>query len=223
MYTYQQKQKFVVEFETLMEEKLRKTDRRTIYTRKLIKDNFVKLLDNGTPVEKMTVTELCRLSEINRCTFYLHYSDTFDVLDELQKEVQDTMKECVYASLADETKRQDICAVLFESIRESDVFRVLNRYDLTSPILKRVCEYSKSLLVKLCVETKQFKQREAELFSLFLISGCAAVSEYQVFTHWSTFKQDNKFVTKMLDHLYSMLDFHAIGQALRGKPAARKV
>ena len=82
-------------------------------------------------------------------------------------------------------------------------------------ITKRVCEYSKALLVKLCVETKQFKKREAELFALFLISGCAAVSEDQLINHWNTFAQDNKFVTKILDRLYSMLDIGVINRALR--------
>jgi len=201
----------------MKEKKPRKTDRRTLYTQKLIKDNFVKMLDSGTPVERITVSELCRLSEINRCTFYLHYSDVYAVLGELQQEVQNQMKECVYASLADTKKRQDICAILFASIRENYNFQILHRYNLTSVILKRVCEYSKTLLANLCVETGQFKRREAELFALFLISGCMAVSEDQVFNHWNTFNQDNKFITKILDHLYSMLDVDAIGNALKKK------
>jgi len=202
------------------EKKTRKTDRRTLYTQNLIKSNFIKLLDSDTPLEKITVSLLCRLCEINRCTFYLHFPGIYGVLEELQKEAEDRIIDCVYASLADEKERQNICEILFAALRENHVFQVLNRHNLTAVITKRVCEYSKTLLVKLCVQTKQFKKREAELFAIFLISGCTAVSEDQLIKHWNSFAQDNKFVTKILDRLYSMLDIGAVNRSLR-ETAAR--
>lgn len=61
---------------------LRKTDRRTIITKGMIKDALLELLQN-TPYEKITVTALCRQSEITRATFYLHYDNIDDVLNEL--------------------------------------------------------------------------------------------------------------------------------------------
>lgn len=60
----------------------RKTDRRTLITKGIIKDALLELLQN-TPYEKITVTALCRQSEITRATFYLHYDNIDDVLDEL--------------------------------------------------------------------------------------------------------------------------------------------
>lgn len=60
----------------------RKTDRRTIMTKGMIKDALLELLQN-TPYEKITVTALCKQSEITRATFYLHYNNIDDVLDEL--------------------------------------------------------------------------------------------------------------------------------------------
>lgn len=66
------------------------TDRRTRYTRQTIKDSLLSLMQKK-PFSKITVTEICRLSEINRGTFYLHYYDLDDVLDEiLENAVQDT-------------------------------------------------------------------------------------------------------------------------------------
>lgn len=61
---------------------LRKTDQRTIITKGMIKDALLELLQN-TPYEKITVTALCRQSEITRATFYLHYDNIDDVLNEL--------------------------------------------------------------------------------------------------------------------------------------------
>lgn len=61
---------------------IRKTDRRTIITKGMIKDALLELLWN-TPYEKVTVTALCRQSDITRATFYLHYDNIDNVLDEL--------------------------------------------------------------------------------------------------------------------------------------------
>ena len=65
-----------------MAEKTRKEDRRIRYTRQIIKETFLKLLAKKS-FTKITVTELCRIAEINRGTFYLHYYDMEDVLDDI--------------------------------------------------------------------------------------------------------------------------------------------
>ena len=69
-----------------MKNKTKVSDRRTRYTRQIIKDSFLDLLKEK-PFSKITVTELCRISEINRGTFYLHYYDIDDVLDDLLNDV----------------------------------------------------------------------------------------------------------------------------------------
>lgn len=61
---------------------IRKTDRRTLITKGMIKDALLELLQN-TSYEKITVTALCKQSEITRATFYLHYNNIDNVLDEL--------------------------------------------------------------------------------------------------------------------------------------------
>lgn len=39
------------------------------------------------PLERITVTELCRLAEINKSTFYSHYQDIYDLSDQLEDEL----------------------------------------------------------------------------------------------------------------------------------------
>ena len=65
-----------------MSEKTRKQDRRTRYTRQTIKETFLELLKQKN-FTKITVTEICKISEINRGTFYLHYYDIHDVLADI--------------------------------------------------------------------------------------------------------------------------------------------
>ena len=64
------------------EQKIRKTDRRTIYTKEAIKDALLGLLSEKEYAD-VTVADVCRTAELNRGTFYLHYGNIAQVLDEL--------------------------------------------------------------------------------------------------------------------------------------------
>ncbi len=72
------------------QEKKYSADRRTRYTRKVIRDTLLAAMQQK-PFSKITVTEICKQSDINRGTFYLHYYDLDDVLDDIIGEIlQDT-------------------------------------------------------------------------------------------------------------------------------------
>ncbi|MBR1743239.1 MAG: TetR/AcrR family transcriptional regulator [Lachnospiraceae bacterium] len=45
---------------------------------------FIELSEKK-PIEKITVTDLCRKSGINRSSFYLHYKDIFDMADRMEE------------------------------------------------------------------------------------------------------------------------------------------
>ena len=60
-------------------------DRRVRKTRKAIKQAFLKLAKDSD-VNKIKVSELAELADINRKTFYLHYVDIFAVQEEIQQE-----------------------------------------------------------------------------------------------------------------------------------------
>ena len=47
-------------------------DRRIRYTKKIIKETFLNLLEEKE-LNKITVSEICRISDINRETFYRYY------------------------------------------------------------------------------------------------------------------------------------------------------
>lgn len=54
-------------------------DRRTNRTKKMIREGFLKELENKS-IEGISVTELCQKIDLNHSTFYLHYTDIYDVL-----------------------------------------------------------------------------------------------------------------------------------------------
>lgn len=51
-------------------------------TKEIIKINFLKLIENREP-DQITVSELCKFTGIHRKTFYSHYKNISDILDEL--------------------------------------------------------------------------------------------------------------------------------------------
>ena len=65
---------------------MRKTDARVRYTQRILKESLLALLKDK-PINKITVKELCQLAELNRATFYAHYSDCFALLDSIEEEL----------------------------------------------------------------------------------------------------------------------------------------
>ena len=66
-------------------------DRRTKYTKKVIKDTFLNLLEKKD-ISNITVTEICDISDINRGTFYRYYMDVYDLLKNIEQEFIEEIK-----------------------------------------------------------------------------------------------------------------------------------
>ncbi|MDR0453058.1 MAG: TetR/AcrR family transcriptional regulator [Treponema sp.] len=62
-----------------------KLDRKTRYTRKVLGDSLVELMKDR-PVTKITIKEICGNADINRTTFYAHYRDQYDLLQQIEEE-----------------------------------------------------------------------------------------------------------------------------------------
>lgn len=63
-------------------------NRRVRITRKLIQEALLELLETQ-PLEKITVTDVCAAADVNRSTFYAHYTDVGQLLLEIENDVLD--------------------------------------------------------------------------------------------------------------------------------------
>lgn len=61
-------------------------DRRTRLTKALIRQAFTSLLEEK-PIQRIAVTELCQRAGINRSTFYAHYGDIYDLLQQIEEDM----------------------------------------------------------------------------------------------------------------------------------------
>ena len=60
-------------------------DKRVRRTKKAIREALLKLIQDK-PISRVSTSELCREADINRNTFYAHYSTPEDVLSEIEDE-----------------------------------------------------------------------------------------------------------------------------------------
>lgn len=55
-------------------------------TKQLIQSSFIKMLENK-PFEAITIGDITKEAQINRGTFYLHYKDKFDLLEQMEEQL----------------------------------------------------------------------------------------------------------------------------------------
>ena len=63
----------------------KKDNQRTRLTRLLLKNSLIALLQKK-PIYQITVSELCSEAELNRSTFYKHYGNVQDILQDIEEE-----------------------------------------------------------------------------------------------------------------------------------------
>jgi AcrR family transcriptional regulator len=99
-------------------------DRRIRYTKKVIKDTFIELLEQK-PINKITVTELCTQCEINRATFYRYYEDVYDLMEKLKSQYVDELKAAISISKDDYTISGFTSEILEVILSNKELSRVL--------------------------------------------------------------------------------------------------
>ena len=113
-----------------------KTDPRTRYTRQIITTAFWQLL-RQKPMEKITVKEVCTLAQINRGTFYRHFRDCYDLMEQLQEQALDKLEETL-ASTRDRGVQAVLLSMLQKLQNDEDFLAILTRQSPDNAFLHRV-------------------------------------------------------------------------------------
>jgi len=171
-------------------EKPKKMDRRTRYTRQTIKDIFLEELQTK-PYGKITVTELCKKAEMNRGTFYLHYYDIDDVLNDILEDfLSDT------SSVLDHVLcpyKLDCTYPFCEKIRSSSHYQMLFFDDVTSArMLDKISDLGKENFVTRLMQSSLLTFEQAEAVFYFQMNGCLAINRMMLknqCTDWSRIQQ----------------------------------
>lgn len=71
-----------------------KQDRRIRRTRKLLKDSLISLMEEKE-FKNISVKDITERADLNRGTFYLHYNDTYHLLQDIEDEVLHSFQEMI--------------------------------------------------------------------------------------------------------------------------------
>ena len=85
--------------------------RRTQMTKKLFRTALVELMQEK-PFHKITIKEICDRADLNRTTFYLHYEDQNQLLNEIINLIEANMKEYISASSGEADRLQRLTIYL---------------------------------------------------------------------------------------------------------------
>lgn len=149
-------------------------DRRTRYTRQMIREALMDLLKDQ-PYSKITVTEICRLADINRGTFYIHYFDVDDVLDDILEQSFSDVSGTIDHVLC---PQKETCTYPFcRKVQENQELRPLFMDETVSErIVKRLADKSKEGFVCYLMQHSNLTFEQAESIFYFQIHGCMTIN-----------------------------------------------
>lgn len=161
-----------------MEQK--KTDRRVRRTKALLVQGLIQLMEEKD-IKDISVKELSDLADINRGTFYLHYNDVYDMLNQIEEELFQEFNGILDRDLAnDNTASATFWPTLLDLFVFLDKNRALSKV-LMGPhgdlsFLNRLKGLVKERL-RSKMDNMECSLEHFEYFYSFMVSGCIGIIE----------------------------------------------
>lgn len=184
-------------------------NRRTKLTKLLLKESLLHLMETK-PINKITVTEICKSADLNRGTFYTHYLDAYDLLEQIQLELFSEVTEAVDKLLKKNVPSSIIIKEIFELIlKNKNLCKVILSENGDKAFLKSIINLTREKIISDWMETYQYPNvRDLELLYIYTSSGIVGIVE-----NWiqNDFKQSSAklsaFVNQISnDSLFSLLN-----------------
>jgi AcrR family transcriptional regulator len=187
-----------------------KMDRRQLRTKQLLRKTLFELMEEKT-IESITVTDIANRADINRGTFYLHFRDVSDMLEQIKEEMfekirrviiqMDPRKAMEYASKGEP---YPIPVKIFEEIvRNADFFKAILGPNGDMSFARRFKEFmSNHIFNKL---TYLQPQDENLLVPLDFVIAYMSSANLGIVLHWieSGMKQSPQEMGQMMTQLVS--------------------
>ena len=153
------------------------TDRRILHTRKFLRDALIELLKEK-PIGKITPTELCKRADINRNTFYSHYSSPEELLERLEEELFSEIEKGV-SDLSDALEATTMACRAMR--KHKDITMVLLTNNADPSFSARVFEISYQRSMDLLVrQDNDISDNYRQMIAAFSIHGGAAIMQVWV-------------------------------------------
>ena len=147
-----------------------KTDARVRYTLRVLKESLLQLLEQK-PINRITVKEVCEKAELNRATFYLHFSDCFDLLESIENDLLRDFRKSLGESGTSDI--ESLISAIYGMIdRNENVCRVLMFENPNTALLRKMIESVKEAsIANWQKELKNASQNDLEMLYIHLSNG----------------------------------------------------
>lgn len=151
-------------------------DRRKKYTRMVLRDSLIQLLKER-PLSSITVKDICELADINRSTFYAHYADQYDLLEQIEEEIMTDLtgylNQFQYENEEDALPLLENLLEYFASKR--DIAQTLLNERMDSSFQLKVMTFAHKYFMEHWTVVRHLDEDLSEYMSTFIISGCIHV------------------------------------------------
>ncbi len=153
------------------------TDRRIKFSKMMLRQSLLELMKEK-PINKITITEICKHADINRNTFYSYFTTPDDLLCQIENDLYDEIRDSVESSLQISTissslleiftaisKNEDLCKIIFSEFGDKVFLRKIMdiAYD------RCITEWSSI--------APDLPKRQLEMAYTFIANGCAGLIE----------------------------------------------
>lgn len=151
-----------------------KTDRRIKYTKMMLKDALVQLMQEQH-ISSISIKSLCDIADINRSTFYAHFNDQYDLLHYIEQEVMANLEQ--YLEKQEFNDHSPLSAQVLTRILEyaktnADLFKALLSENCDFAFQRDVMQLSQIVSSQV---NQAFDTRTQEYLQEFGITGCISV------------------------------------------------
>ena len=157
-----------------------KENQRITLTKKLLQEGLLRLMETKT-LDRISVTELCRESGINRATFYNHYNSPQDLLNGIEDKLAQELKAIIgNPKTANEVNAhvEAVCAFFHEN---AHTILTLNNCKADSKIVNALYDMNKTFQAFRIKEryTQSVSRDAIHLIAVFFNTGC-----YNILLEW---------------------------------------
>ena len=181
----------------------KKMDRRVLKTKRAIYNAFVELLSEKE-INHITITDISKKADINRKTFYNYYSNTYEVMEEIENLTVDTFIKRLDA--IEFTNMTDFLTEIFSQFTEiinsdldffSHLFKTNNRSILIVKIVEAIKEY---------IRKRIEKEQELDIQKFNIVADFYIPGILSVYMNW--FINNHNIPIKELSHILTDLILH---------------
>ena len=155
-------------------------DRRVKYTKQIIRQTLLELMQKKD-INKITVTEICNLADVNRATFYKYYLDVYDLLEKIEDELLIEIKNTLLKENEDKSVKEKMRDVINTVKDNEDIFRVLLGENARKDFLLNILYFARTLCFEAWKNTfKNVEENDFNYLFTYTSNGVIAIIQLWV-------------------------------------------